>query len=298
MSTAVLIVNYHAYADLDRCLQSLGPALGPDDEVVVVDNESEPAAAARLHDRHPRVRVLVEDRNRGFAAAVNRGAAAARSPHLLLLNPDTMVEPALLGDLRAWFAAHPDVGVAGPRVLNADGSVQPSARRFPGLSTLFGGRATWLTRHFPNNPLSRRNLLARDGAGPVDVDWVSGACLMTRRSLFDRLGGFDERFFMYWEDADYCRRVREAGWRCTYVPDVRVRHDVGTSAQRDPAAAIRAFHRSAYCLFRKYAGPVGLIAAPLVRLGLFLRGELRARRAVRAARLFPRPSIGGQASSS
>lgn len=275
MAVAVLLVNYRAYDALARALESLGAYLNPDDEVVVIDYESEAARAAELTARHPRVRMVPRADNRGFAAGVNLAAAATQAPYLLLLNPDAVLEGPVPRVLEQWMTSHERAGVAGPRVLNPDGSVQPSARRFPGLTTTLGGRSTWLTRRLPNNWFSRRNLIGRDATQPVDVDWVSGACLMTRRDLFDRLGGFDEGFFMYWEDADYCRRATQAGFRCTYVPGVTARHVGGVSAQRDLSRAIRAFHRSAFHLYWKHASAPARALAPLVRAGLWLRGELR-----------------------
>ena len=279
LPSAVLIVNYLVYEDLDRALASLEPWLAADDEIVVVDQASDPARLADAQVRHPRVRWVPNRENTGFAAGVNLAARQTNAPHLLLLNPDTVVEGDIMSVLSEWLATHPDVGVVGPRVLNDDGSVQPSARRFPGLSTVFGGRSTWLTRHFPGNWLSERNLPGRESGAPIVVDWIAGSCLMTRREVFDRAGGFDEGFFLYWEDADFCRRVSGLGLRSVYLPRVVVRHVGGRSAERDPGPAIRAFHRSAYRLSQKYAGPVGRVLAPAIRVGLWARGELRARRA-------------------
>jgi GT2 family glycosyltransferase len=216
---------------------------------------------------------------------VNLAAARARAPYLLLLNPDTVVEGPVVHVLEAWMAAHADVGVTGARVLDADGTLQESARRFPDLTTWFGGRSTWLTSRFPDNFLTKRNLVAGTAVAagqPVDVDWVSGACLMTRRDVFDRVGGFDEGFFLYWEDADYCARVADAGFRRVYVPTVAVRHAAGRSASHDPAPAIRAFHRSAYRLYWKRASALGRLVAPAVKAGLWLRGEWRVRSVGRA----------------
>ncbi|MEO8260897.1 MAG: glycosyltransferase family 2 protein [Acidobacteriota bacterium] len=288
MAAAVLIVNYHAYDDLRRCLESLLPHLAADDAVVVVDYECDETALARAVDVPVRIITVPRPDNLGFAAGVNLAARQTAAPFLLLLNPDTIVEGPIIRTLETWLGSHPDAGVAGPRVLNADGTVQASARRFPGVSTLLGGRTTWLTRRFPGNWLSARNLLAQDAAGPVDVDWVSGSCLMTRRDVFDAVGGFDEAFFLYWEDADYGRRVAAAGFRSVYVPAASVRHVGGRSADHHPANAIRAFHTSAFRLYWKHASAPGRLAAPIARIGLWLRGEWLARRAA------PRKGVGSR----
>jgi GT2 family glycosyltransferase len=281
LPVAILIVNYRVYGDLDRALTSLGPALRPDDEVVVYDQESDPARVAELAARHPRVRWQVSAANIGFGAAVNRAAAETTARHLLWLNPDTIVTAGFIDALETWLETHPDVGCAGPRVMNEDGSMQASARRFPDISTAIGGRSTWLTRHFPGNPLTRHNLLARESDRPCTVDWLAGSCVMTRRALFERLGGFDEGFFLYWEDADYCRRALALGFTCAYLPHVTVSHVGGRWAAHDPALAIRAFHASAYRMFAKHTNIVGRMASPVVWLGLTTRGLLLARAARR-----------------
>jgi GT2 family glycosyltransferase len=280
VSTAILIVHYRTYADLDRCLESLRPHLRAGDEIVVVDYESDPDALRAVTGSHPSVIAVPQPTNSGFAAGVNLGASRSRAPYLLLLNPDTLVEGPVPAVLEEWLASHPDVGVAGARVLNADGSVQPSARRFPDLTTWLGGRSTTFTAWFPQNWFARRNLVGREATLPLDVDWISGACLMTRRDVFERVGGFDAGFFLYWEDADYCSRVADAGFRRMYVPTVAVRHAAGRSAARDPAIAIREFHRSAFRLYWKRASLAGRIVAPLVYAGLWFRRHRRERRAV------------------
>jgi N-acetylglucosaminyl-diphospho-decaprenol L-rhamnosyltransferase len=295
MSTSVLIVNFRGYDDLDRCLDSLEPKLRPGDEVIVVDHESARESLARVAARHPRALCIPRDGNPGFAAGVNDAARHASAPFLCLLNPDTLVEDPLV-HLEDWLDTHPASSVVGPRVLNDDGTTQPSARCFPGWSTVFGGRSTWLTRRFPENWLSRQNLLGLRSREALDVDWISGACLMTRREVFERLGGLDESFFLYWEDADYCRRVVAAGAACTYLPQVSIRHSGNGSARFDQAVAIRSFHRSAFHLYWKYAGLLKRLGAPIVRLGLYLRGEFRLRQALgRPAPRLPTESLAAAA---
>lgn len=283
MSVAVLIVNYRGYDDLERCLEALRPQLRANDEVIVVDNDSDAGMLDAVRVRFPRAQMIPSRENLGFAAGVNLAARQATAPYLLLLNPDALVEGPLLGPLEEWMRVHPNTSVLGPRVRNADGSTQPSARRFPGFSTLLGGRSTWLTRRLPGNWWSRRNLLGLDSEHPLDVDWLSGSCMLTRRDVFEEVGGMDPRFFLYWEDADYCRRVTLAGGRCTYLPSVSVRHRCGGSAKYALPRAIRAFHRSASHLYWKHAGPVKRLFAPLVFAGLALRAEVRLRLALRAS---------------
>jgi GT2 family glycosyltransferase len=280
LPVAVLIVNYKIYEDLARTLASLEPFIRPDDQIVVVDQASDADEMRRLClRRHPQVTWIPTTENIGFAAAVNLGVRQSTAPYLLLLNPDAMLEGPVPEVLERWLRDHPDTAVVGPRVLNMDGTTQASARRFPGPTTALAGRSTWLTTRFPDNWLSRRNLPGRMAVEQLEVDWLAGSCFMTPRAVFTALGGFDDGFFLYWEDADYCRRATDRGLRCVYLPTVAVRHAGGRSVSLDPAPAIRAFHKSAYRLYLKHAGPVGRLFAPLTQMGLWLRGEVRARRA-------------------
>jgi len=260
--------------------------LRPGDEVVVVDQESDPGEFRGVMSECPRAVAISQTDNAGFAAGVKQAARVTSAPYLLLLNPDAEVMSPVPAQLEAWLDAHPAIATVGPRILNTDNSVQPTARRFPGWWSALAGRSTWLTKRFPNNWLTRRNLLGGDATDALEVDWVSGACFMTRREVFEALGGMDETFFLYTEDADYCRRAADAGHRCAYVPGVAVRHSLGACAAFAPAASIRAFHDSAYQYYWKHSGLAGRVLAPVVRAALSVRAELRVRQALR----HPRPA--------
>ena len=289
MSTAaarvtIVIVNYESYPELRDCLASLTADADAGHEIVVVDHVSREGAADALAREFPFVRLLRVPANEGFAAGVNRGARGAQTPFLLLLNPDSIVDAGLVDRLCEWMRDRPDVGVVGPRLLNADGSVQGSARRFPDVTTVLAGRSSWLTKVLPRNPLSRRNLPAVEAVPghPLDVDWISGACMMIRRAAFEKVAGMDEGFFLYWEDADFCRRLKQAGWRTVYLPDVTSMHIGGRSSMHAADASLVAFHRSAYRLFCKHSSAPIRPFAPLVYLALrarlmFIRRIVRAR---------------------
>jgi GT2 family glycosyltransferase len=271
----LVIVNYRSYDELTRCLSSLEPARGAFHQVTVVDHESDLAAASRISRQFPWLVLIERTDNEGFATGVNLGVRASSSPFVLLLNPDCVAEGAAITHLLDFATANPEAGVIGPRILNPDGSVQGSARRFPGLSTLFAGRSSWLTRTFPNNPLSRWNLPGRSDSGePQIVDWLSGACMLVRRSAFDQIGGMDERFFLYWEDADFCRRLAQRGSRVVYLPSASIVHAGGRSSIHAYRESLTAFHASAYILFRKHASTALQVFAPLVYL--VLQARLRA----------------------
>jgi GT2 family glycosyltransferase len=278
--TTVVIVNYRAYAELEACLASVERGITAVD-TVVVDQQSDAIAAARIAARFPHVTIIPLECNTGFAAGINRGAREASTSYLLLLNPDCVMEPDLCAWLPDWLDAHPEVGAAAPRLHNEDGTIQASARRFPDVTTAVAGRSSWLTRVLPNNRLSRRNLPGRDlhGSDPIDVDWVSGACMMVRKAAFDSIGGMDEGFFLYWEDADFCRRLGEAGWKTVYHPTAGAVHAGGRSSRHANDASVRAFHRSAFRLFWRHATPAERLLAPIVFTGLEARSLLMRLRA-------------------
>lgn len=270
-SVDLVIVNYRSYEELTRCLASLEPDRGDLARAIVVDHESDRRAAAAIAARFPWVDLVERSTNEGFATGVNLGAARGGAAFLLLLNPDCVADGQAIRRLLAFLESQPDAAVVGPRILNPDGSVQGTARRFPTWSTFIAGRSSWLTRRFPHNPLSRWNLPALSGTtAPLEVDWVSGACMLIRRDAFQSVAGMDEDFFLYWEDADLCRRFERAGWRTRYFPGATVMHAGGRSSIHAYRESLAAFHASAFTLFRKHGGG-WLWLAPFVYVALRLR---------------------------
>ncbi len=268
-SAAVVVVNYRSYDELERCFASLEADRTSIAEAVVVDHDTDVARALGIADRFPWARVLPTSDNEGFAAGVNRGARETRAPFLLLINPDCELTPGAAARLLAFLSSNPDTGVVGPKILNRDGSVQGSARRFPGVTAGFAGRNSWLTRMWPANPFSRWNIHASEQSHTsLDVDWVSGACMLVRREAFEQIGGMDEGFFLYWEDADLCRRLEHAGWRTVYVPAAVAIHAGARSSRYAADASLAAFHRSAFRLFWKHASPAARLFSPVVFLAL------------------------------
>ena len=261
----LVIVNYRSYEELSRCLSSLEPLRSSFATVTVVDQESDSAAAAAVARAFPWAVVLERRTNDGFAKGINAGAASGHAPFLLLLNPDCVAGSDFVTRLVDFAAGQAKAAIVGPRILNADGTIQGSARRFPGWTTFIAGRSSWLTRKFPGNPLSRWNLPAlAEGAGTSRVDWVSGACMLVRREAFDQAGGMDERFFLYWEDADLCKRLHQLGWQTIYFPEAEIVHAGGRSSVHAYRESLAAFHTSAFRLFWKHSGWALRWLAPLV----------------------------------
>jgi GT2 family glycosyltransferase len=189
----------------------------------------------------------------GFPAGNNQGFAAARGRYVMTLNPDTEIVGDALAAMTAYLDAHPDAGALGPQLLNSDGSVQSSRRRFPTLVTaLF--ESTWLQGITPRGVLARYYMDDRPADVAQEVDWVTGACILVRREVLKSIGGFDEAFFMYSEELDWCRRIKSAGWKIVYLPAAKVIHHVGQSSEQAVAARHIHFQTSKVRYFKKHHG--------------------------------------------
>jgi N-acetylglucosaminyl-diphospho-decaprenol L-rhamnosyltransferase len=267
MMFSVVIVNYASWPLTLRCVGSLYATGYEDFEVVIVDNDRpEPPELP-----HP-ASVIRNKENLGFARACNQGISASSGDLVVLVNPDALVEQNFFQRIGAFFEENLAAGVAGPRVLDADGRVQLSARRELSMVSGLLGRTSQLTRLFPSSTLVKKQFPAvTELSGPTAVDWVSGACMVVRRRALEEVWPLDERFFMYFEDADFCRRVREAGWSVYYLPEIEVTHQAGGSTRSRPRA-IWDLHKSAFLYHRKHGahGPLNLYSL-LVLLGLSIR---------------------------
>jgi N-acetylglucosaminyl-diphospho-decaprenol L-rhamnosyltransferase len=215
---SVVVVTYNSMPELGRCLESVS---GHD--VVVVDHGSTDGSVELVRERFPQVR-LIEQENRGFGAGMNTGMRAAGGRYFLLLNADAWVLGDAVEKLRAFADEHPDAAVVGPRLLNPDGSLQPSVRGFPTLWRL-------ATEYFFLRKLAPRSRLlnAFHGAGfdhrsMREAEWLGAACLLVRREAADDVGLFDEDFFLFSEEVDWCWRFREAGWKVLFFPGAEVVH--------------------------------------------------------------------------
>jgi hypothetical protein len=264
-----IFVNYNTGRELRLALQSIADELADREwEAVVVDNASSDGSGDIAAEFAPRVRFVRNERNVGFAAGVNQGVAASTAPLVLIMNPDCRLVSGAMAALEGELDRHAGCAVVGPRILNPDGSVQGSARGDPDMFTGLFGRRMLLRRVLPDLSISRRNVVTRDairtGAPSVIVDWVSGACMLVYRKALEKVGGFDERYFLYWEDADLCRRLRGAGYHVRYAPGATAVHRVGQSSRTARVMAIRAFHESAFLYYTTHVAPRPLQPARIV----------------------------------
>ncbi len=260
---SIIVVSWNVRELLRACLASLPR----DAEIIVVDNASADGSAAMVAEAFPHVRLVTNRDNRGFTGGNNDGLAVASRPFVFFLNPDTVVSDGSLDYMLGYLDAHPGVGVVGPRLLYGDGSLQSSRRRFPTLATgIF--ESTPLAWRLPpqRNPWAQRYHL--DDVAPdatQEVDWLVGAALLTRREVLAQVGGFDEGFFMYSEELDWQRRVKQAGWQVVYLPEAVITHYEGKSSEQAAGARHIRFNRSKVRYFRKHHGR---FQAGILRLAL------------------------------
>jgi GT2 family glycosyltransferase len=285
---SIVIVNWNTRDLLHACLASLPEAARSITcEIIVVDNASTDGSAGMVRTTFPHVRLIALAENVGFARANNLGFAQAQGRYFLLLNPDTWLPSGALDDMVALMDQMPDIGILGPRLLNADGSLQPSCSHFPTLLNI--ALESWgISRLAPQNRrLARFKMTywAHDDAR--DVDQPSGACLLVRREAWQSAGPLDERFFMYFEEVDLCWRVRRAGWRIRFTPTPQITHYGGQSSLQNLDARITQRYASLLIFFRKHYGalttgalcvalaPAILLRACLATVRAMLAGQRR-----------------------
>ena len=252
---SIVIVNWNVCDLLTLCLRSLGgSSLEGELEVIVVDNGSTDGSIDLVRSQFPDVRLIANTENQGFPAANNQGIEVSSGRYVLLLNPDTEVVGDALSTMVAFADRHQEIGMVGPQLLNSDGSVQSSRRRFPTLATAFF-ESTWLQPVAPRRVLERYYVLDQPDDQVQDVDWIYGAAMMARREAIQRVGLMDESYFMYSEEMDWCRRFREAGWRVVYLPAAQVIHYGGKSSEQAVPARHIHFQTSKVYYFAKFHGP-------------------------------------------
>lgn len=254
MDISVIIVNYNVREFLSNALTSLKRALeGLRAEIFVVDNASDDGSVELVAKNFPDVHLIANPDNAGFAKANNQALAQASGTYILLINPDTVVQENTIRELIRFFAAHPDAGMAGCKILNPDGTLQlPCRRSFPTPWTAFT-KTFGLSTLFPNSKLfARYNLTYLDPDTTYEVDAVSGSFMMLTREVYEKIGGLDETFFMYGEDLDWCYRVQHAGWKVYYVPATSIIHYKGESTKRSDIDELKVFYNAMRVFVRKH----------------------------------------------
>ncbi len=280
---SIVIVSYNTRDVLRDCLASVGRSVGDlHIEILVVDNASSDGSSAMVAAEYPQVRLLCNDRNAGFAAANNMALRKASGRYHLLLNPDTRLAPDALRELLNFLDATPAAGFCGPRLLNADGTHQPSARRFPTTLSAAVSMLAW-SRHYPKSRHTLDLHALHGDEATFAADWVTGACLLVRAAAIRDVGMLDEGFFMYFEETDWCRRLVAAGWTGWYVHSAKVVHLGGMSVAHDNA--VRPFSgdhpvhwvASSRRYMRRHCGLAGTLTSEALQLSLYSLVWLRHR---------------------
>ncbi len=269
MQISVIIVNYNVRVFLEHCLDSLARALQEvSHEIIVVDNASDDGSVEMIRHKYPNVVRIENNQNVGFGKANNQGARTAGGDILFFLNPDTVVQEDTIEKLVQYYEQQPKAGIVGCKVLNPDGTLQPACRRsFPSPWVAFT-KISGLSSLFPRSRFfSRYNLSYLNPDDTHEVDAVSGACLSIRKTVFNKLGGFDEQFFMFGEDLDLCYRVKQAGWQVWYLPTTRIIHYKGESVRRSDMKEVRVFYHAMQLFVRKHFH-YGIVA------DIFLQGAI------------------------
>jgi GT2 family glycosyltransferase len=268
---SIVIVSFNAREHLRRCLTTLYEHQRGAFEVIVVDNASPDGSAAMVSAEFSKARLIRNSANAGFAVAANIGMREALADVIVLLNPDSELRDDPFSAPVGYLRSHPDAGALGVKLLDPDGALQLSVRRFPGLEVALFNRYSLFTRLFPKNRYSQRYLMTDWGHDSIsDVDWVSGACLLTTRAVLDRIGYLDEGYFWGFEDVDFCQRVHRAGLRVVYYPETSVIHAIGASAHTVPTRALIARHQGMWRYYRRYLASNVLIDS-MIFAGIWAR---------------------------
>lgn len=261
MDLSIIIVSWNVRDLLAGCLDSIAGSMAAAQadpralnvEVIVVDSGSSDGSAALVREQYAWVRLIAETDNIGFTRGNNKALEMAQGRCLFLLNPDTVVHGDALRVMVEYLDAHPEAGIVGPRVLNADGSTQSTRRRFPTLLTAIF-ESTWLQGYAPRRVLDRFYVTDQPDDGTFEVDWVQGCALMARREVYDQIGGLDTGYVMFSEELDWCRRAKAAGWRVVYLGQANITHYGGKSTEQVQANKHIYFQQSKIRYFRKFHG--------------------------------------------
>jgi hypothetical protein len=272
MELSVIIVNYNAAQFIASCLTSIQTYIKDvEHEVCVVDNASTDGGLLLIKKMFPYVKLQENQRNLGFAAAVNQGLKKVVGKYTLWLNPDSELLNNGIVDLVQYLTINPDVGILGPLIVDPDGAAQLSCRSFPSYQTALFNRYSLLTKCFPQNKYSKKYLnIGLDRTKITEVDWVSGSCLLHRREVVDDIGLLDERFFMYCEDVDFCLRARQRGWSVRYHPGLRILHHIAGSSRQVQLRMVVERHRSMWRYYTKHF-PRHILKDSLVAMGVSAR---------------------------
>ncbi|MGE5430946.1 MAG: glycosyltransferase [Syntrophomonadaceae bacterium] len=269
---SIIIVNFNVKEFLQNLLSSILKSTGRlSTEIIVIDNASDDGSVEIIREKFPSVKLIASEKNLGFGRANNLGLEISKGKFILLINPDTIVQEDTFQKLIAFFEKTPEAGLAGCKVLNSDGTLQLACRRsFPGPWTSFT-KVTGLGKIFPKSRLfARYNMTYLDENQTYEVDAISGAFMMMRREVYEKVGGFDPQFFMYGEDLDLCYRIQKAGYKVYYLHETQIIHYKGESTKRSSLDETRVFYEAMHLFVKKHFSS-SFIVEIILRFAIFVR---------------------------
>lgn len=272
MDLSIIIVNYNVKEFLQNLIHSIEKAsLNLTKEILIVDNASDDGSVEFIKEKFPQIKLIANQKNLGFGKANNIGLKQANGKYILLINPDTLVAEDTFEKMIKFFESNSEAGLAGCKILNPDGSLQLACRRsFPGPWTSFT-KVTGLSNLFPNSKIfARYNLTYLDENKTYEVDAISGSFMMMRKEVYEKVGGFDEQFFMYGEDLDLCYRIQKSGFKVYYVHSTQIIHYKGESTKRSSLDETKVFYNAMHLFVKKHLSSSLLI-------GFILRSAIAVR---------------------
>lgn len=279
MKLSIIIVNYNSKKFLNKALSAIysnNSSTHPlihsfNFETIVVDNHSIDGSIKLIREKFPQVRLIKNVKNVGFARANNQAIPRARGEYILFLNPDAVPEKKAIEQLVNFMEQRPFAGCVGGKLLNMDGTLQFSCRSFPDYISIFFGRKSFFRRMFPENLFSRKFLLTDlDYTKPQKIDWIIGACMLTKREILSRVGFFDENFFLFVEDMDFCYRLKKQGFEIYYCPNAVFYHTYGAITQKFWIKSTISHNLGIYKFFNKNY-QFGFITKNIAAIGMTFR---------------------------
>ncbi len=262
IDVSIIIVSWNVQDLLLACIDSImkspvainqADSDKPVVEIVVVDSASSDNTVETLQARYPQVKLLAQSENVGFTRGNNIGFEAAQGRYLFMLNPDTEIMADAIPQMLNYMDTHADVGIIGPHTLNTDGTTQSSRRHFP-TKTLAFFESTWLQAFAPQSMMTDFYISDKPDDAILDVDWMQGSALMIRHEIYEEIGGLDTDYVMYSEEMDWCKRIRDAGWRAIYLGTAQIIHHGGKSTEQIGAQKHIWFQESKLRYFKKHHG--------------------------------------------
>ena len=273
MDLSCIIINYKNSEPLKDCLASIYQTIQKIDfETIIIDNSEKDLGLQSLKELYTKAQFVSNSSNVGFAKANNQAAKIAKGKVLIFLNPDTILSEQAIYSMYKYYCSHTETGVLGPKVVDPEGSLQYSCRRYPTLWTGLFNRYSILSRLFPENRFTSQYLMRDFDHNEIrQVDWLSGCCLMVSKNTFENSHGFDENYFLFNEDVDLCRTIKQAGKEVIYFPEATITHQVSTSNSKTTARVIIQRHLGMMHYFKKYHGQ-NLLTRGVINFFISLRG--------------------------